>query len=109
MNQRVPSGVGSLQAVTTDRPPGLPDGLRLARTTPEFTAETVPDGLLAAHQVADGVWGVLRVRAGSVTFVAEESGEQRQLEAGAAQLIEPGLLHHVEPSDDARFVVEFHR
>jgi tellurite resistance-related uncharacterized protein len=95
--------------VTIDLPPGLPDGLRLARTTPEFTPETVPEALLAAHRVADGVWGVLRVQAGSVTFVAEESGEQRLLDAGATQLIEPGLLHHVELADDAQFVVEFYR
>jgi tellurite resistance-related uncharacterized protein len=69
----------------------------------------VPDGLRSAHQVAVGVWGRLRVLAGTVKFVAEESGESRVLSAGESQVIEPELRHHVEPDGDARFVVEFHR
>ncbi|NLD76767.1 MAG: DUF1971 domain-containing protein, partial [Acidimicrobiales bacterium] len=68
-----------------------------------------PDGLLRAHKVAVGVWGRLRVLDGTVTFVAEESGERRTLGPGESQVIEPDLPHHVEPSDDARFEVEFHR
>lgn len=87
----------------------LPTGSRLARTTPEFTADTVPDGLLGAHRVADEVWGRLCVFAGSVLFVEEESGQQRTVAASETQVIEPGVLHHVELADDARFVVEFHR
>lgn len=90
----------------------LPPGLVLARTTPEFTAETVPNGLLSAHKVADEVWGLLRVNAGTVEFVVEDregSGARRLMQAADTQVIEPGVLHHVEPSADARFVVEFHR
>ena len=87
----------------------LPPGLSLTRTTPEFTVENVPAGLLGAHRVADDVWGVLRVLAGTVVFVLEDSGARRLLTSDDAQVIAPGVLHHVEPSDDARFVVEFHR
>jgi len=87
----------------------LPSGLEHTRTTPEFSVQNVPAGLLGAHRVADDVWGVLRVFAGTVVFVLEDSGAQRSLTTDDAQVIEPGVLHHVEPSDDARFVVEFHR
>jgi tellurite resistance-related uncharacterized protein len=87
----------------------LPPGLELVRTTPEFTVDRVPAGLLGAHRVADGVWGVLRVLAGTVVFVLEDSGARRSLTTDDAQVIEPGVFHHVEPSADARFVVEFHR
>jgi tellurite resistance-related uncharacterized protein len=87
----------------------LPPGLARVRTTPEFTIDTVPAGLLGAHRVADDVWGVLRVFAGTVVFVLEDSGVRRSLHADEAQVIEPGVLHHVEPSADARFVIEFHR
>ncbi|MCB0997228.1 MAG: DUF1971 domain-containing protein, partial [Acidimicrobiales bacterium] len=48
----------------TTPPSQMPDGLELARTTPEFTAESVPPALLATHTVAAGVWGRIRVRAG---------------------------------------------
>lgn len=86
----------------------LPAGLTPTRTTPEFNAGTVPTGLLAAHRVADGVWGLLRVVAGEVVFVLEESGVQRSMTTGTTQVIQPGVYHHVELSADARFVVEFH-
>lgn len=88
---------------------GLPAGATLVRTTPEFTAATVPAGLLRAHRVADDVWGLLKVRAGTVIYVLEDTGTAVTVDAGSQQVIEPGLLHHVDLSPDARFVVEFHR
>ena len=87
----------------------LPAGVELARTTPEFTASSVPAGLLAAHQVAEGVWARLRARGGTVVYVLEDTGLRRTVVAGDVQVIEPGVRHHVEPGADARFVVEFHR
>lgn len=87
----------------------LPDSVRLVRSTPVFTDETVPVGLLRAHRVAPGVWGLLRVLDGTVTFVVESSGEQRTLGAGEQQVIEPDVAHHVVVRPGARFAVEFHR
>lgn len=62
-----------------------------------------------AHQIAEGVWGVLRVRSGTVTFVLEDSGDAVDIGAGGHHIIEPEVRHHVVVADDARFVVEFHR
>ena len=87
----------------------LPDGLALVRTTEAFTAETVPAGLRRAHRIAEGVWGRLEVRAGTVAFVLEATGESRTVHAGEAQVIEPGVRHHVEPDADATFAISFHR
>lgn len=90
----------------------LPAGLSLARSTDELTAATVPAGLLRAHRIASGVWGVLRVRGGRMRFVwepADRVGPAIELEAGDSVVIPPDSPHHVEPGDDARFVVEFHR
>lgn len=88
----------------------LPAGLTLARTTDEFTDGTVPAGLLRAHRVADGVWGRLVVRGGSVGFVFEDAPDVLlTLSAGDAVVIPPGRLHHVRPGTGCRFVVEFHR
>ena len=87
----------------------LPESVRLERTTPTFTAETVPPGLLRGHKVASGTWGRLRVHEGSVTFVLEESGEARRLGAGDTQVIEPDVVHHVVVDPGSTFAVEFHR
>ena len=87
----------------------LPDSVHLERTTPTFTADTVPAGLLRAHRLAPGRWGRLRVHDGAVTFVLEGSGESRRLTAGESQVIEPEVAHHVEVEPGASFAVEIHR
>lgn len=90
--------------------PMMPAGLALARTTPVFTATTVPDGLRRAHEVADGVWGRLVVSAGTVRFVFEdEPATPIDVATGGSVDIPPRRRHHVEPADDAAFTVEFHR
>ena len=88
----------------------MPSGLRLVRATPEYTDATVPVGLLAAHRVADGVWGRLRVRAGTVGFVFEtEPSTNHDVSAGGYIDIAPTVAHRVEPRPGCRFVVEFWR
>lgn len=88
----------------------LPEGLALQRETDRFTADTVPPGLLRAHRVATGVWGVLHVEAGTLAFVWEDRpGEPLALAAGDAVVIPPDVHHHVEPGPGARFRVAFHR
>ena len=88
----------------------IPDGFELARTTPTFDNDTVPAGLLAAHRVADGVWGRLIVHTGRVGFVFEDDPEPiAVLDAGNSVVIPSGRLHHVELDHPATFAVEFYR
>ncbi|NLV54165.1 MAG: DUF1971 domain-containing protein [Acidimicrobiales bacterium] len=89
----------------------LPDGLERARTTDEFTASTVPAGLLRTHRIATGVWGRLRVRAGRLRFVWEgdDAPPPVDLGPGDSLVVPPDRPHRVEPDTDVRFVIEFHR
>jgi tellurite resistance-related uncharacterized protein len=87
----------------------LPDGLRLVRSTPEFTAAELPSGLLREHQLAPSVWGVLRVVRGSLVFVAQADVDRRTVAAGESQVIEPESRHHIEPSEDVALVIDFYR
>ena len=89
--------------------PHLPDGLRLARTTPEFDETSVPAGLLKAHQIAEGVWGRIVVRSGSLDFMFEDESGEHHLESGDHLAIPPQRPHHVILSGPATFVVEFYR
>ena len=102
----------------TDRPdagPGawadsLPDGMELQRVTDVFDAGSVPAGLLRAHQIAEGVWGRLRVVGGTVRVVWEDDAERPVvLGEGDSIVVPPLRRHHVELDDDSRFAVEFHR
>lgn len=87
----------------------LPAGCELVRTTREFDEHTVPAGLLAAHRVADGVWGRLVVHDGSIGFGFDDSTDVRIVNVGESQVIPPGRLHHLTIDGAVRFVVEFHR
>ena len=90
----------------------LPEGLVLQRTTQEFDLASVPAALLRSHRIAAGVWGVLRVRAGSLDFVWEDANNSVatvELGPGESIVVPPEVPHRVVPGDLARFVVEFHR
>lgn len=88
----------------------LPDDVELVRTTDEWTPQSAPVGLRRAHRVADGVWGRLVVRSGSVDFVFEDEPDHViTVRAGQSQVIPPQLPHHVEFTGEATFAIEFHR
>ncbi len=87
----------------------LPPGLELVRVTPTFDENTIPAGLLKAHQVAAGVWGRLVVHSGAVRFVFEDSAEPHELHAGSSIAIPPQRPHHLEVIGPVRLAVEFHR
>lgn len=88
----------------------LPAGLELTRTTPTFDNGSVPQGLLAAHRVADGVWGRLIVHTGSVAFVFEDQPDTPIIVAAGGHIaIPPARPHHLELDEPATFAVEFYR
>jgi len=87
-----------------------PEGLEAYRSTPEFTAGTVPASLLRDHSTKTGTWGRIEVLAGEVTYVTSApSSLTLVLQSGDTAMIPPELLHHVALSDDARFRVVFLR
>jgi tellurite resistance-related uncharacterized protein len=88
----------------------LPEGLVLVRTTDVFDNQTVPKGLLRAHQIARDVWGRVVVHSGTIGFVFEDEPEAPlSLGAGETLVIPPQQPHHVELDGPASFAVEFHR
>ena len=93
----------------TTQPPRLPDGLELTRTTPVWDEASLPDGLLRAHRIADGVWGRLVVHDGALDLTFEDDGTVQHLQAGDAAAIPPARPHHVSVTGPVRFAVEFHR
>jgi hemoglobin len=81
------------------------------RTSPEFTATTVPKSLLIAHRTKAGTWGLLRVAQGRLRYCVDAAPPQALvIEQGGTAVIDPEALHHVEVLDaKTRFLVEFHR
>lgn len=88
----------------------LPTGVELVRTTPTYDELTVPPGLLAAHKIADGVWGRLVVHSGTLIFRFEDDPDHPiQVPAGGYVVIPPRRPHHLELEGPTTFAVEFHR
>jgi len=91
----------------------LPSGVELYKQTRTFTEATVPAGLLKDHSTKPGVWGLIRVEEGelrySVTDPRRLPTERLLTPGGFPGVVEPTILHRVEPIGPVRFHVQFFR
>jgi tellurite resistance-related uncharacterized protein len=80
------------------------------KKTPEFTEVTVPPGLLKAHQIKAGTWGKINVTEGQLRYrILEPELEEVLLSPDVFGVVEPTVLHEVEPDGKVQFHVEFFR
>ena len=90
----------------------LPAGLEHYRSTPLFTEATLPAALRSDHRTKADVWGVIRVLSGALRYSVTDPARDPvtvDLTPGVPGIIEPAILHHVEPLGEVEFQVEFHR
>ena len=88
----------------------LPLELESYKRTPEFTSETVPKGLLKAHQTKAGTWGKIVIVSGQLRYrILEPLVEEHLLSVYVYGVVEPAILHEVTPIGDVTFYVEFFR
>lgn len=88
----------------------LPDHVKPYQQTPEFTEETVPAGLLRAHQTKEGVWGRIVILEGRLQYTINEPVEEVViLDNNNHGVVEPTIMHEVKPLGAVRFYVEFYR
>ncbi|MCZ6832042.1 MAG: DUF1971 domain-containing protein [Gammaproteobacteria bacterium] len=88
----------------------LPAEVTSYKRTPEFTNETVPKGLVRAHQTKAGTWGKIVVLEGQLRYrILEPEHEEVDLSPEKHGVVEPTVLHEVEPLGKVRFYVEFYR
>lgn len=91
----------------------LPKAARPYRRTDVFTEGTVPAGLLKAHTTKEGTWALIRVLEGQLAYriVDPRRSKSEMILTPDADpgVVEPTILHEVEPLGPVRFYVEFHR
>jgi len=91
----------------------LPEGLEVYSRTGTFTEDTVPAKLRQDHSTKAGSWGLIRVEQGvlryRVTDPRRRPGERDLTPETEPGVVEPTILHHVEPVGPVRFHVEFLR
>jgi tellurite resistance-related uncharacterized protein len=91
----------------------LPKNARPYRRTDVFTEATVPAGLLKAHSTKEGAWGLIHVLEGRLAYRVVDprrlSSETILTPETPQGVVEPTILHEVEPLGPVRFFVEFHK
>lgn len=88
----------------------LPESVSSYSKSPEFTEETVPAALLKAHQTKGGTWGKINVSEGRLIYrILEPEVEEILLSSEVYGVVEPTILHEVEPDGKVRFHIEFFR
>lgn len=94
-------------------PASLPADAAHYRSTADFTEASLPAALRRDHVTKDGAWGLIRVAEGRlayrITDPRRESAERVLTSEAPPGVIEPTMLHHVEPLGPVRFRVEFYR
>lgn len=91
------------------RPAGLPADVSAYRRTPTFDATTIPAGLLRDHATKTGVWGVIHVLSGRLSYVSGDPPTAIELTPDRSGLVRPEARHSVAPLGHVRFYVEFYR
>jgi len=91
----------------------LPADVELYARTAEFTEKTIPAGLLKAHTTKAGAWGLIHVLEGRLVYRItdpDRPGSEAVLTPQSGPgVVEPTILHEVEPLGSVRFFVEFLR
>lgn len=88
----------------------LPQHLIPYRQTPEFTALTMPDGLLQAHRTKAGVWSKIITLTGELTYrILDPDLEEISLHPGVYGVVEPTVKHEVVPQPGVRFYIELYQ
>ncbi|MBU6456079.1 MAG: DUF1971 domain-containing protein [Bradyrhizobium sp.] len=89
-------------------PPGLPADVVAYGRTPDFTPQTLPAAFKSAHTTKSGVWGLIRVLEGRLSYHLELPHEGSKLvSAGETAPIPPNIPHRVAFVEGGRFFVEF--
>ena len=91
----------------------LPADVQPYRKTAVFTEATVPAGLLRAHTTKEGAWALIHVLEGRLAYHVDDP---RRLAStvvltvdGPPGVVEPTILHNIEPLGPIRFFVELFR
>jgi tellurite resistance-related uncharacterized protein len=88
----------------------LPKTALAYKRTATFTQDSIPPGLLKAHQTKAGTWGKIVVLSGDLVYrILEPSIEEVHLASNDVGIVEPGVRHEVQALGPVSFYVEFCR
>jgi len=86
----------------------LPHHVQQYSSSPVFTENTVPKGLLKDHSTKNGVWGLICVNEGELEYIIEDQ-ETHILTPENKGVVEPEIKHHIKPLGAVSFFIEFYK
>ena len=93
--------------------PALPRDAEAYRRTDIFTERTIPAQLRNQHRTKDGAWAMIHVLEGKLAYRVIDPRRPRLdyllTPKTLPAIIEPTILHEVEPCGAVRFFIEFYR
>ena len=88
--------------------PHLPAEVQVYKRTPIFTQDSIPAGLLRRHNTKPGAWARLVLISGRLKYrVLEPVLAEWMLTPEQPAIIEPTVLHEIEPAGECSFYLEF--
>jgi tellurite resistance-related uncharacterized protein len=87
----------------------LPPHFVAYKQTPLFDEATIPAGILNEHSTKAGVWAKIHVTEGRLRYRVPAFGIEREVAAGAIDIVVPEVIHNVQPLGVVNFYVEFYR
>lgn len=98
-----------LDCVRCDRSE-IPLGYEPYRRTPDFDENSVPEALLRCHATKRGVWARIHITRGSIDYyVHAPFSRRKRLTPTSPGVVLPEVEHHIAPSGEVSFFVEFWR
>lgn len=91
----------------------LPNGVRPYKKTAVFTETSIPAGLLNDHQTKESTWALIHVLEGQLRYIVTDPRKPPSALTLTTEtppgIVEPTILHRVQPLGEVRFYVEFLR
>lgn len=86
----------------------IPEGVH-AYNKKEYTDKTTPGMMKNEHSVRLGVWGKIVVQKGEVKYEIPSQGEEHLLTPDNPGIIEPLIVHKIDPQPGTKFYLELYR
>lgn len=88
----------------------LPPELSAIGRTDLFTEANIPKGLLKDHRTSPNVWAKIVILEGELTYtIQSDPAELVKLSKDRFGVVEPEILHFVQPQGKVLFYVEFYK
>jgi len=87
----------------------LPDHLELYKSTPIFTEDTIPKGLLKQHNTKAGTWGEIVILEGEINYHILSPYEVNYLNPQRTGIVEPQVYHQLELRGAVKLRIDFYK